>query len=160
MSYLQDEKVSVLALPDDSPLLTLDYGLLTVIGETVKELRRDNSEYRRNHLIKGTRTPILRAWLFKLDRLGEIYPDLAVFNLPSSDAYENLNKDKMSDLIVDQDIPLASLEHAYTLSQKENYIACSSLGRDLRNLLRKDYTSKVYRVEGLRVSHRFRRFGT
>ena len=111
--------VSVLALPDDSPLLILDYGLLTVIGENVKELRRENRIKRRNHLIKGSRAPVLRKWLFKLHTLGKLYPEQAVVNLDRKKAACS-NKAKMTDLIVAQDIPLSSLEHAYTISQKKN----------------------------------------
>ena len=116
-----EETVSVCALPSDSPILYLGYGILTVIGEIVKEKRLVERNRCREYLVKHTRAPLLKAWLHTLHKLGKQWPEIAVVNLTKHRKKGTLkNKKGMLQIIEDQDIPLASLEYICATSCKEN----------------------------------------
>ena len=114
------ETISVCALPPESPILYLGYGILTVIGEIVKEIRHVERNRRMVYMVKHTRAPLLKAWLHTLHKLGKQWPELAVVNLTKRGKKGTLkNKKGMLEIIEDQAIPLASLEYICATSSKK-----------------------------------------
>ena len=107
-----DETDSFAAMPSESPMQILDYGLLSeMILPLIIVKRREKREQRKEFLIKKTLNVNLIQCFRELYRLSQLDPWKAI--IPNLKSYHMSNKKNMIKLIDDCEIPLIYLEETY-----------------------------------------------
>ena len=107
-----DETDSFAAMPPESPMHILPYGILSdMILPLIKVKRREKREQRKEFLIKKTLNVNLKMCLEELYRLSKLYPRKEM--IPNLKSYHMNNKRNMMRLIDDCEIPLIYLEETY-----------------------------------------------
>jgi len=107
-----DETDSFAAMPPESPMQILSYGLLSeMILPLIKVKRREKREQRKEFLIKKTLNVNLRRCFEELYRLSKLDPRNEL--IPNLKSYHMNNKKNMMKLVDDCEIPLIYLEETY-----------------------------------------------
>ena len=119
--FYPQETLSFNSLPDDCPVMLLDYGLMTEkIQDKVILSRRKSRDMKKDVLVKKLELRHLKACLYELDRLGRLDPSNSIIDLFKK-KYLVGSKKKIVKFLDTTFVPLVYLEEAFE-KQKRGHI--------------------------------------